>query len=488
MGSSLGRPKRPDDKTPKPPVTTPAGPSGPSGAGNPANPANPSGLGAPQGKIAALGDGTRWSAVNQWDDLTAKAAAEFGVPASRVKAHIVIESRGVETAIQRNSQGASFGLMQVVPRWWRSEIGKLAGRSYATDEDAGQAMLADPLLAIRAGCRVLQVFRDANDGTWDQASSRFFTGNTNWQGGDTVNGTSGADYKRLLDGLMAEIDAAPPAGAGGATGATGTTGTTPAPKPEPAVDPLVTIIGGPLPLIDYGWGSDAGLHYYAYFDAAHGNPRGNIDTAHPGIDIPIPVGTVLHSPGPGIVTCAGTGVGAGSWGTSCAAFADTLNGGAGRVEIMLDTGVSVILGHCLSSLVKVGQRVTTGQPVAKSSGMNGPHVHCETRVWHDAANCPRSPDYCLIDPRKALAGLGGPVQRRFPTAPAWMPDEMVTALLPDARPDGARTLAWLADAKRTGRAARFVKWWFEDTEEELGEFADGRFLTVSGRWVGGEEG
>ena len=236
MGSSLGRPKRPDDKTPKPPVTTPAGPSGPSGAGNPANPANPSGLGAPQGKIAALGDGTRWSAVNQWDDLTAKAAAEFGVPASRVKAHIVIESRGVETAIQRNSQGASFGLMQVVPRWWRSEIGKLAGRSYATDEDAGQAMMADPLLAIRAGCRVLQVFRDANDGTWDQASSRFFTGNTNWQGGDTVNGTSGADYKRLLDGLMAEIEEAPPAGAGGAKGAKGTKAKTTAQKHQPADD------------------------------------------------------------------------------------------------------------------------------------------------------------------------------------------------------------------------------------------------------------
>ena len=471
MGSSLGRPKRPDDKTPKPPVTTPAGPSGP---------ATTTGLGAPQGTIKALGDGTRWSAINQWDDLTAKAAAESGVPASRVKAHIVIESRGVETAVQRNPQGASFGLMQVVPRWWRSEIGQLAGRSYATDEDAGQAMLADPLLAIRAGCRVLQVFRAANGETWDQTSSRFFLGNPNWQGGDTVNGTSGADYKRLLDALMAEIDAAPPAGQ---TGGTGATGATPAPKPEPAADPLVTIIGGPLPAIDYGWGADAGLHYYAYFDAAHGNPRGNIDTAHPGIDIPIPVGTVLHSPGPGVVTCAGTGVGMGSWGTSCAAFADTLNGGAGRGEILLDTGGSLILGHCRTSLVSVGQRVTTGQPVAKSSGMNGPHVHVEARVWHDADHCPRSPDYCLIDPRKALAGLGGPVQRRFPTAPEWLTDAQIAESLPDARPDGARTLAWIERCKR-GHCPRFVAWWHPDTDAELGEFSDGSLLRVDATWVG----
>ncbi len=463
--ASLGRPKRPDEerrprpekppKPEKPPVTTPAA----------------SGLGAPSGRIKALNDGTDWSAINRWDADIMDAASEFGVPPARVKGHIVIESRGEPKAIQRNPQGASFGLMQVVPRWWRSEIGQLAGRSYLTDEDAGQAMISDPLLAIRAGCRVLQVFRDDHNETWDQASSRFFLGNPNWVGGDTVNGTSGQSYKATLDALMAEID--------GATG----TGTTPAPKPGPAVDPLVTILGGPVPRIDYGFGDDVGLPYYSYFDAAHGNPRGNVGTTHPGLDIPIPVGTVLHSPGPGLVTCAGTGVGSGSWGTSCAAFADTINGGAGRVEILLDTGVSVILGHCLSSLVKVGQRVTTGQPVAKSSGMNGPHLHLETRAWHDADHCPRSPDYCILDPRKALAGLGGPVQRRFPTAPEWLSDAQIAESLPDARPDGARTLAWIERCKR-GECPRFVAWWHEDTDAELGEFSDGSLLRVDATWVG----
>ena len=470
MGS-LGRPKRPDEEERKPKPDKPEKPDKPVDKPPVTTPAA-SGLGAPTGKVKALNDGTDWSAINRWDEDILKAVVADEVPPARVKAHIVIESRGDPGAVQRNNaNGWSYGLMQVVPRWWKSEIGQLSGRSYLTEQDAGQAMLDDPLLAIRAGCRVLRTFKDTHNETWDQASSRFFLGNPDWAGSDTVNGTTGKTYKATLDALMAEID--------GAAG----TGTTPAPKPVPAADPLATILGGSVPRIDYGFGDDVGLPYYSYFDAAHGNPRGNVGTTQPGLDIPIPVGTVLHSPGPGLVTCAGTGVGAGSWGTGCSAFADTINGGAGRVEILLDTGVSVILGHCLSSLVKVGQRVTTGQPVAKSSGMNGPHLHLECRVWHDADHCPRSPDYCLIDPRKALAGLGGPVQRRFPTAPDWLTDAQIAESLPDARPDGARTLAWIERCKR-GRCPRFVKWWHEDTPEELGEFADGSLLRVDATWVG----
>ena len=364
MGS-LGRPKRPDDEDRKPekppkadkPVTTPAS----------------AGLGAPSGRIKALSDGTEWSAINRWDGDILKAASEFGVPPSRVKAHIVIESRGEPKAIQRNPQGASFGLMQVVPRWWRSEIGQLAGKSYLTDEDAGQAMISDPLLAIRAGCRVLQVFRDDHNETWDQASSRFFTGGPNWAGSDTVNGTTGKTYKQTLDALMSEID--------GAAG----TGTTPAPKPGPA-DPIATIMGGAYPYIDYGWKAPTSLPFYAYFEGHGGSPN-----QHTGLDVPGQFGQVLHSPGPGLVTCAGTGVGAGSWGSGCSAFADEMGKGAGRVEIMLDTGVSLILGHCSESLVKPGQRVTTGQPVARMGGMNsGWHTHIEARVWREDGRCPNN--------------------------------------------------------------------------------------------------
>jgi len=91
--------------------------------------------------------------------------------------------------------------------------------------------------------------------------------------------------------------------------------------------------------------------------------------------------------------------------------------------------------------------------------------------------------YCLQDPRKALAGLGGPVQREFPTAPDWLTDKQIKQMLPDARADGARTLAWIERCKR-GRCPRFVAWWHEDTPEELGEFADGSLLRVDATWVG----
>ena len=372
--ASLGRPKRPDDKPPKPdkpPVTTPAGPGGAAAT---------TGLGAPQGKIKALGDGTRWSAVNQWDDLTIKAAGAEGVPPSRAKAHIVVESRGDPGAVQKNDRfGWSYGLMQVVPRWWNGKIAALPAGRYASEEAAGQAMLDDPALAIRAGCQVLAAYHRQH-GTWDAASSAFFTNTPDWWGSDSVNGTTGEQYKRLLDALIAEIDAAPPAGAGGATGATGTT---PAPVP---VDPIATIMGGAYPTIDYGWKAPTSLPFYAYFEGHGGSPN-----QHTGLDVSGQMGQLLHSPGPGLVTCAGTGVGAGSWGSGCSAFADEMGKGAGRVEIMLDTGVSLILGHCSESLVKPGQRVTTGQPVARMGGMNsGWHTHIEARVWREDGRCPNN--------------------------------------------------------------------------------------------------
>ena len=151
---------------------------------------------------------TDWSAITRWWPQIAAAAAETAAPADRLAAHIVIESRGQPDAIQKNdTNGWSYGLLQVVPRWWRAVVSTLAGRTFATDDEAGRALIADPALAIRAGATVIRSFRDQN-GSWDAASSGFFTGTPNWNGQDTVNGTTGNAYKRALDGLMAEIAAA----------------------------------------------------------------------------------------------------------------------------------------------------------------------------------------------------------------------------------------------------------------------------------------
>jgi hypothetical protein len=156
--------------------------------------------------------GLTWSAITRWEAEIASASSEFGVPAERIMATIVIESGGNPRAIQRNpSNGDSYGLMQVVPRWWITKIQRLAGPSplLMSAEGCGQAMLDSPLLAIRVGASILNDFR-AQHGTWDRASSAFFLGNPDWRGADTVNGNTGAGYRTSLNALMEEITAANP--------------------------------------------------------------------------------------------------------------------------------------------------------------------------------------------------------------------------------------------------------------------------------------
>jgi hypothetical protein len=184
----------------------PARPEGTQPSGTAANVGSPSGpivTAAPWGSF-----GVDWEDINQWDDAIQIAAEESAVPAERIKAHIVIESGGSPDAIQKNNaNGWSYGLMQVVPRWWKDLILRLAGRadSGQSEDEIGQMLLADPTLAIRSGAGVLKSFFD---GDWDRTSSKFFLGNPNWVGADTVNGNSGLQYKAMLEGLIAEMQTA----------------------------------------------------------------------------------------------------------------------------------------------------------------------------------------------------------------------------------------------------------------------------------------
>lgn len=154
--------------------------------------------------------GIEWSAIEQWDAEIQFAATEMQVPADRLAAHIVIESRGNPKAIQKNnSNGWSYGLLQVVPRWHKTTIERLAKTTYSSYEKAGQALIDNPLLAVRAGAKVLADYFDMH-GDWDKASSAFFLGNPNWNGADTVNGNTGRKYQQSLNGLIAELNAGAP--------------------------------------------------------------------------------------------------------------------------------------------------------------------------------------------------------------------------------------------------------------------------------------
>ncbi len=171
--------------------------------------------------------GVDWAQIIQWaPDVESVAGNDITtrLVAPRLLAHIVIESQGIPTAIQRNpSNGDSFGLLQVVPRWWQAMIEALAERSFASHEAAGQAMITDPFLAIRCGSAVLGSFY-GQFGSWDAASSGFFTGKPNWDGADTVNGTRGGDYKQCLNELIVELGVATP-------------------RPTPRPDPLPSNVG-----------------------------------------------------------------------------------------------------------------------------------------------------------------------------------------------------------------------------------------------------
>jgi hypothetical protein len=162
--------------------------------------------------------GIDWNAISRWDAFIAHAEEEFGVPRERLAATIVIESAGNERAIQRNhSNGWSYGLMQIVPfgvGWngWHQRVWALSGSP--PDGMTNAAIinaLYDPLTNIRVGASILrdlygqERLTRGEDAAWDAASSRFFLGNATWQGADTVNGNTGAQYRRALNGLMEEI-------------------------------------------------------------------------------------------------------------------------------------------------------------------------------------------------------------------------------------------------------------------------------------------
>lgn len=157
---------------------------------------------APWGQSFGVG----WDAVSQWAAQLAVACAEFGVPESRAASHVAIESQGVRTAVQRNQRfGDTFGLMQVNPRVWQALIERLAGRAFKSADEAGQALIDAPSLALRAGCGVLRSGFDQH-GDWDRASSAFFLGNPDWRGEDSENGNTGPAYRTSLTGLMAELE------------------------------------------------------------------------------------------------------------------------------------------------------------------------------------------------------------------------------------------------------------------------------------------
>lgn len=114
---------------------------------------------------------------------------------------------------------------------------------------------------------------------------------------------------------------------------------------------------------------------------------------HPALDVGTPTGTQLYSPVSGTVTIdGGTGV--------YALEGQEYVPHTGHLQIELDNGDVIILGHMYQIDVRVGQRVTPGTPVGLSGYYNGPHTHVEYWLNKPHANGA----YTAADPRQALSG------------------------------------------------------------------------------------
>jgi murein DD-endopeptidase MepM/ murein hydrolase activator NlpD len=100
------------------------------------------------------------------------------------------------------------------------------------------------------------------------------------------------------------------------------------------------------------------------------HPVTNAVSVHYGLDMVAMTGTKVLATADGRVTYTG-------W----------IGGYGIAVQIHHGLGISTLYGHCDSALVKKGQYVRKGQPIALSgnSGLsNGPHLHYEIRRWNVA--------------------------------------------------------------------------------------------------------
>lgn len=228
---------------------------------------------------------------------------------------------------------------------------------------------------------------------------------------DVLNGTTQGQYVTRVKNLVAIMKGA---------------GTTPAPKPKPVTEKeALALIAGPTAYVGFGFNQpnmscgNSGrepCHFYTY-GINHGT---SADYMHTGDDVIVPRGTTVRTPFAGRVVCVGE-QGEVVWGEGCGSFTDT-SGGVGNVTVLTDAGLKIVFGHCSAALVNYGERVTAGQPVARSGTNRSDHLHLDVTTNRNGA-------YWLVDPLPAIAAkmIGSPLPTVYPTAyDVAQPDELTT--------------------------------------------------------------
>ena len=361
--------------------------------------------------------GIPWSNIGRYAAHITEAAERYGAEPERIAAHIVIESDGEPKAVQKNdANGWSYGLMQVVPYgvgWegWHGRIAELSDPADAGNRTAIIRALYDPRINILVGTSILADFKNQY-GTWDKASSAFFTGGPNWGGSDTVNGTTGRAYRDTLRALIAEIDdhlvdlPEPPE-------------TTPTMTEQDILNLISNKAPGVYISFPFrGLNTDSAgrpVNIYSY-GKGHGTTANNM---HPGIDIWMPDNTPINAVFGGEVVCVGS-AGRVVWGQGCGYFNDD-NGGIGNITILTNAKATIngkqyqlkmTYGHCSTASVAVGQQVRDGQRIGTSGvGSGWPHVHLDVSIPAPELNNPaiwnNGGDYHLVDPIPTILNAMG---------------------------------------------------------------------------------
>lgn len=304
--------------------------------------------------------GGDWAGVERWANEINAAAAKYGVPANLIKAIMKLESNG-----DPNAAGAPgvWGPMQVHSGVWGE-----GPWSY------------DPAANIMKGVEILRGNYDQY-GSWEMAVRAYLGFGTD------MYGTTDERYWEVVSNNWNALNSAGgTAGLGFAGGSSGS---------------LQAIFGGSAGVPDWGeFGTESGNGLYGY-----GSSYGLSGTQHTGVDVPMPVGSPMFAPMGGVVTCAGTGDGAGAEGGGCGAFGcqDYCAGSAGRIEVLLDNGVVLIFGHSSTSALRPGMRFQAGALLGTSGGMNSAHVHLEARVRDGSTPS----GWRIVDPRTVLGGAVG---------------------------------------------------------------------------------
>ena len=311
--------------------------------------------------------GGDWAGVDRWNDAIARAAADIGIPANMIKSVMKLESSGNPAA---GGAPGVVGLMQI-----NTNANAWGNGPWENDNEAN----------IRKGAEILKYYYDQAGGDWYEALRGY-------HGYGSDGYTTDREYADIVMGNYQQLGQAgntlisPGLGSGG----------------SPGGNQFAAIWGQTNAPETFGFNAYGGPDLYGYSTSYGLDGQG-----HTGVDVGVTYQSPLYAPMSGVVTCAGTNVGGGAGGGGCGAFRDTGDAGpegpdqgVGRIELLLDNGVILILGHSRTANVAVGQRVSAGQVVGGSGGMYGAHVHIEARV-PDAST---ASGFRIVDPRVALGG------------------------------------------------------------------------------------